>query len=403
MRPRRDAAERRALGGMRAPEEAAAQERAWATVRAAYLERPAPAPPRRRHRAALVPVVAVLVAAAALSPAGAAVRRIINRALAPVHVSHAPALSLPAPGKLLVSNARGTWIVSAGGSVHRVGAWTQASWSPRAKFLAVGSAGSLAAVRPAGSVAWRLSERTVSDPRWYWPNGYRLAYRSGSDLREVAGDGSGDHVLAAGVAAVAPAWRPVHEFQLAYVTRHGAVVVRDADTGAPVWHSGPHRGRPIALSWSPTGARLVLVTSAGAWLYLPGQTPPLQIKLAVAGPVRSAAASPDGRWLALVRGGAAGPADSVRPGSASAPQLQLLDLTRPSRPPRTVLSGIAVSQPTWAPDSRWLVVAWSAAGQWWFVRATGRPRVIAESRVAAALGAGGTPGPLRFDGWCCAS
>ena len=99
--------------------------------------------------------------------------------------------------------------------------------------------------------------------------------------------------------------------------------------------------------------------------------------------------------------GATGPANPA----ASAPQLQIVDLTRPTRPPRTVLSGIPVSQPTWAPDSRWLVVAWSAADQWWFVRATGRPHVIAESRVGVALGRQGAVsrgGPLRLDGWCCA-
>jgi hypothetical protein len=66
-----------------------------------------------------------------------------------------------------------------------------------------------------------------------------------------------------------------------------------------------------------------------------------------------------------------------------------------------MLSGIAVSQPTWAPDSRWLLVTWSAADQWWFVRATGRSRIVAESRVAAKLGAGRRSGALRLDGWCC--
>jgi hypothetical protein len=402
MSERVEARARRALGGMRAPDEAAAQDRAWATVRTAYRERPAPASAHPRRRVALVPVMAVLVAAIAFSPAGAAVTRIINRALAPVHVSHASPLSLPAPGRLLLSNARGTWIVSAGGSVRRVGAWTQASWSPRAKFLAVGAAGSLAAVHPTGKVAWRLAERAVSDPRWYEPNGYRVAYRSGQDLREVAGDGSGDHLLATHVAPIAPAWRPGHEYQLAYVTLHGAVVVRDGDAGGVVWRGAPHPGRPLALSWSGTGTRLVLVTSAGAWLTLPGQTPPLRIRLPVRGPVLDAAVSPDGRWLAVVRGApAAGRSGPARPSTASTPQLQIADLTRPSQAPRTVLSGIAVSQPTWAPDSQWLVVAWAAADQWWFVRATGRPRVIAESRVAAALGAGGRAGPLRLDGWCC--
>jgi hypothetical protein len=398
---RLEARARRALTAVRAPGETAAQDRAWATVRAAYRERPAPTPARSRRRVALVPVVAALIGATALSPAGASVTRIINRALSPgraAHISRAPALSLPTPGKLLLSNSRGTWVVSAHGSVRRLGAWTQASWSPLGKYLAVGSSGALAAIDPAGRLAWSVSERTVSDPRWYSPSGYRVAYRSGGDLREIAGDGRGDHLLATAVAPIAPAWRPGHDFQVAYATRRGAVIVRGGDTGNVVWRSGPHPGRPVLLSWSPAGTRLVLVTSAGAWLYLPGQAPPLRIALPVRGPVLDAAASPDGRWLAIVRGRAA----PRQRGGGTAPQLQIADLTTPARRPRTVLSGVPVSQPTWAPDSHWLLVTWPAANQWWFVAATGRTRIIAESRVVAKLGAGGRAAPLHLEGWCCA-
>lgn len=400
MSGRRDATVRRALAGVRAPDEAAAEDRAWATVRAAYADRPAVAPARSRRRVALVPVAAILIGAIAFSPAGATVKRFINRALSEPHISRAPALSLPAPGKLLLSNAQGTWVVSSHGSVKRLGPWTQADWSPRGKYVAVASSGTLAAVDPAGALAWRLPERAVSDPRWYPPSGYRVAYRSGADLREVAGDGRSDHLLATGVAPIAAAWRPGHDFQLAYATRRAAVVIRGGDTGVVSWRSGPHPGRPLALSWSPSGARLVLVTTAGAWLYLPGQAPPLRVRLPVRGPVLDASASPDGRWLALVRG----VEDGRRPNAANIPQLQIADLTEPTRPARTVLSGIPVSQPTWAPDSRWLLVTWSAAGQWWFVRAGdrgGRGQIIAESRVAAKLGPGGHAGPLRLNGWCC--
>ncbi|MFZ1995147.1 MAG: hypothetical protein WAU75_13615, partial [Solirubrobacteraceae bacterium] len=377
-----------------------AQERAWATVRVVYRDRPAPVAVRSRRRVALVPLAAVLLGAIAFSPAGATVKRFINRALSgrPAHISHAPALSLPAPGRLLLSNPEGTWVVSAHGAVKRLGSWTQASWSPRGKYVAVASGGALAAVDPHGALAWRLPERAVSDPRWYWPSGYRIAYRSAGDLREVAGDGRGDHLLAARVAPIAPAWRPGHDFQVAYVTRQGAVVVRGGDTGVTVWRSGSHPGRPVALSWSPTGSRLVLVTSAGGWLYLPGQAPPLRIRLPVRGRVLEATASPDGRWLALVRE----MTTPSHPAGASAPQLQIADLTAPTRPIRTVLSGIPVSQPTWSPDSHWLLVAWAASDQWWFVRASGRGRVIAESRVASKLGPGGHSGDLRLDGWCCA-
>jgi hypothetical protein len=372
---------------MRAPDEAGAEQRTWTTVQAAYVHRPPATPARRRWPLAAAPLVAALIAALALSPAGATVKRIINRAFSVPHIARMTGLALPAPGRLLVSSGRGTWLVSASGSVRRLGGWTQASWSPRGLYLAVASARSLAAVDPAGAVAWRLPVPGASDARWYVPSGYRVAYRTGGNLREVAGDGRSDHLLATGIAPIAPAWRPGHDFQLAYVARRGVVVVRDGDTGAAVWHSRPHPGRPVRLSWSPTGTRLLLVTSAGAWLDLPGQSPPLSVRLPVRGPVVAAAASPDGRRLALVRGG-------------RAPQLELTDLTAPERPPHTVV-GIAVNQPTWSPDSRWLLVSQPAAGSWLFVRVAGRPRLVSVSGVTGRFGAG-RGAAVRIDGWCCA-
>ena len=173
-----DTTARRALSGIRAPDEPGAQDRAWATVHAAYADRPAPAAARSPRRIALVPVAALLIGAIAFSPAGAAVTRIINHALSAPRVSRAPALSLPASGTLLVSNPRGTWIVPSRGQVKRLGPWTQASWSPRGKYLAVASVNTLAAVDPRGRLAWALSKRPASDPRWYWPSG--TADRDGS-------------------------------------------------------------------------------------------------------------------------------------------------------------------------------------------------------------------------------
>ena len=250
-----------------------------------------------------MPVAAGARAAVALSPAGATVTRIINRALSAPHIAPATGLSLPAAGQAAgVRRARhmGRLDQRRRPSPRPLDA---GDWSPRGQYVAVASAAIGGGRRPTGAVAWRLSVGGVSDPRWYVPSGYRVAYRVGGNLRELAGDGRGDHLVATGVAPIAPAWRPGHDFQLAYVTRGGAIVVRDGDTGARVWRSRPHPGRPVALSWSPDGSRLSLVTSVGAWLLLPGQSPPLSVRLPVRGPLLAAAASPDGRRLALVRGG----------------------------------------------------------------------------------------------------
>ena len=124
-RRRIDPTAERALIGVRAPNEPGAEERAWTTVKAAYLERPRSTPARRRRPLAAVPLVAACLAAVALSPAGATVTRIINRAFSPPHIARMTGLSLPAPGRVLVSSARGTWIVSAGGSVRRLGSQVQ--------------------------------------------------------------------------------------------------------------------------------------------------------------------------------------------------------------------------------------------------------------------------------------
>ena len=235
------------LREFRAPDEIGAESRAWDVVRSAYLERePVVARRRPRWRLAAAPAAAVVIAALVLSPAGASVGRLITRALGERHA--APALfSLPSPGRILVSGPGGTWTAAADGSTRRLGPWSQASWSPHGLFVAVASGDRLAAVDPQGTIRWALARPAVSDPRWYSPSGYRVAYLSAGTLRVVAGDGTGDRLLATGVAQVAPAWRPAAAdgpYELAYVTASGRVVVRDGDNGAR--RSGrprPARGR----------------------------------------------------------------------------------------------------------------------------------------------------------------
>ena len=379
---------KRRLREFRAPDEVGAESRAWDVVRSAHLEREATRSRRPRWHLAIAPAVAVVIAALALSPAGATVRRFITHTLGEQHA--APALfALPSPGRILVSGPGGTWIASADGSTRSLGSWSQASWSPHGLFVAVAAGDRLAAVDPHGTVRWALARPDVSDPRWFSPSGYRVAYLSAGTLRVVAGDGTGDRLLATGLAHVAPAWRPGQPqgpFELAYVTARGRVVVRDADTGRIVWSAAPGP-RPRELLWSADGRRLLVLSAHAARTYAANGT--RVSTLAFPGRVAASdgALSPNGRQLALVLGGKE---VVVAPtGGSSSGAL------------RQVLAGSGVRTVSWSPDGRWLLVSWPAANQWVFVRVAGAPRVQAVSRIVQQFSNGPAHGFPQLEGWCC--
>jgi hypothetical protein len=379
----------RALSSFRAPEEAATQERTWTVVRDAYRLREPVRRRRSRGRLLLVPAIAIALAAVTLSPAGATVGRWIRHALGVPHA--APALfKLPAPGSVLVSGAGGTWTVAADGSSRRLGPWRQASWSPHGLFVAVTRRDQLAAVDPHGTLHWTLARPAVRDPVWYGPTGYRVAYLSGQTLRVVAGDGTGDHGLATGVASVAPAWQPGSAYRLAYVTRSGMLVVRGADSKRIIW-TAPVSGQARELAWSADGRRLLAVTASHASLYDPTGHMVATVAAPPGTPIRTASLSPDGAALALIRGAADEDVVVLKLASAQAtPQ------------PRRVLSGAGLQQLAWSPDGRWLLVSWPAADQWVFVRVAGMPRIAAVSRIARQLSARSTQDAFpRIEGWCC--
>ncbi len=383
---------KRALGRIHAPDEAGAQDRAWPVLRTAYRARePVAARTGFGRRTALAPAVAVvLLGAIAFSPAGAAVRRWIGHALGVRHP--APALySLPAPGRVLVSGPGGTWTVSSAGVTRRLGSWRQASWSPRGIYVAVVGDDELAAVDPHGVPRWTLARPAVSDPRWYSPTGFRIAYLSGAQLRVLAGDGTGDHLVAGRVAPIAPAWRPGHPYELAYVTGSGRLVIRDGDSGQTLW-TAVAPARPEALSWSANGSRLLLTSLHVATVYTAAGAVAARLTEPAATPLLDGALSPDGHRLALVRGGAG--SDVVLTSGHGAPQ--------------RVLSGTRLGQLAFSPDGDWLLVSWPAADQWVFTRVAGKPRIAAVSRIAErfAIGTGATgsaraSGFPQLDGWCC--
>jgi hypothetical protein len=297
----------------------------------------------------------------------------VNAVRRSVGVEHAqPALfRLPAPGRLLVSGAGGTWVVSADGSTRRLGPYAQASWSPHGLFVVASTPDVLATLEPGGRLHWQLARPRIRFPRWGGTRtDTRIAYLTTSRLHVVAGDGTGD-VGERGLpaaATVAPAWRPTaaDEHVLAYVTTRGRVAVVDAGSGRALWVSHAYAG-PRALAWSPDGQTLALATRAKVVLFAAATGRARAI--AVEG-VRTLAFARNGR-LALLRGRSiivAGRTLFVAP---------------------STLVGLA-----WSPDGRWLLSSLPAADQWVFVQTAGGHRVLAVSHIRREFGAQPT-----LDGW----
>ena len=351
----------------RIPADRVAEDRAWAVVRSAFEEREAVPQRRVGARWSVAAVgIAVVCAAAALSPPGRAVVNAVRRSIGIEHA--APALfRLPSSGRLLVSGRGGTWAVAPDGSKRRLGSWPDAAWSPHGLFVVASTRDGLAAVEPRdGTVRWSLGRPDVSLPAWGGTRrDTRIAYFSGASLRVVAGDGTGDRLLARRAARVAPVWQPERHV-VAFVSRAAGVIVQNVDSGAVVaWHrmSG---GVVRSLAWSADGARLAVATSTGVHVF--GRE---AVTLAVRD-VRLVAFARDGELALLTP-------EALLVYGPEGVQTVLRVQTR--------LAGVA-----WSPDGRWLVTSLPRADQWVFV---GRGRVLAVSHIARQFG-GAAP---SLDGW----
>ncbi len=389
-----------------APDAGEAERRGRRLVETAFEQRE----PRRQAtlpRLAVTFAAATLLAALLLTPAGAAVRDWIDDALTVGVRDAEPALTeIPGGGRLLVSSPEGSWVVQPDGSRRLLGEYPEATWSPRGLFVGTASGHMLSAVEPDGTVRWSLSaDAPVTDVRWS-PSGERIAYRAGSALRVVAGDGTDNVLIDRSVAPVAPAWLPLGPHFITYVDAGGTLRMVNPDTGE-AFGSSPASRKAVELDWARDGSRLLEVTPRSLRLHdvmlsklvvrlNPG--PPRRVALPSAATVRTAAFSPDGRSLAVLL---QLPARDRQPAHS---ELYLMNRAGTSQRLLFTAPGL-LSSLSWSPDGTRLLIAWPDADQWLFIPAEGRGR----GRVRAIGGISGefAPGsPERaifplIDGWCC--
>jgi dipeptidyl aminopeptidase/acylaminoacyl peptidase len=297
---------------------------------------------------------------------------------------------LPTTGRLLVNSSNGPWIVSADGAKRHLGgaAYAQASWSPHGLFEVVVLHGrELAAIDPKGNVRWSLARRQVSDARWS-EDGFRIAYRSGTTLRVVAGDGTGDHLLARGVAVAPAAWNGASH-QIAYADLRGRVHLADADTRVAVWTSkaGP---LPTQIAWEPGGRQVVAIGRAA-----------VRVLHARDGRLFKQIALPPGSHQLAIS--PTGPAAVTAQSARGQSSILLLHPQHPWLAPRPIFRGAGrFNSVVWSPDGRWLLASWASADQWVFIKLGIRTGAIehvrAVSSIAPAFDSEAAP---SFGGWCC--
>ena len=381
----REAEERlRRLPDRPAPGEAEATERAWRVVEAGYSARPAGTVRRLPGlRLALVAAVIAVALAVVLTPAGARVGNWIEDRLAS---DDTPAFAaLPEGAQVLAANGDDAWVVDSDGALQWLGPFSQVGWSPRGLYVIGVRGRRLAAVTPTGDLRWTLQRpRALHDPVWSPGDGYRVAYLERRDLRVVAGNGTGDHLVRHGAASMPPAWRPWtprRDYVLTYARVGGLIETVNVDTGRRLWvrRAG---APPIGLAWTPDGSRLVALSARGLSVYDRNGRRVLTRRL------------PGGRALALHPSGKRAAVTAARRGGT---RLLVVPLAKAGRP-RQLFSGPGrVQGIAWSPTGRRLLADWRDSDQWLMFGPGGQ--VGALSGVSDELGARAVfP---RVAGWCC--
>jgi hypothetical protein len=371
---------RRRLDRIEVPEEHEARERAWELVRAAFAEREPTPRPRPFLRPALALAVLAALGAAAFSPPGQALIDSVREAIGIEKA--APALfDLPAEGRVLVTSARGVFVVNPDGKKRLLGRYREASWSPNGLYVVAARANELVALEPDGELHWTLSRRNVRRPRWGGSRfDTRIAYLSGSTLRVVAGDGEPDRKLvsAPDLARSPLAWRPGAAHVLAYVSR-GRLHVVETDSRKELWSA--RLAPPRVLAWSRDGRRLLAVSTGAATLFAASGRRLSTRRLPAGAVAVDAAFEPGTHRYALVLRFPRADRSAVRIGTRRV----FGDVGR--------FTGVA-----WSPDGDWLLVAWKDANQWVFLRSAGVPRLEAVSSISQQFRSRTFP---TLSGWCC--
>jgi dipeptidyl aminopeptidase/acylaminoacyl peptidase len=362
------------------PNEREVEERTWEVVRRAWEERVPLARPNlvRRRWPVFALAAGLVVVAAALSPPGMAVLGSIRDAVQKTD----NLTSLPTSGRILVNTPAGAWVVQQDGSKRLLSGYSDAAWSPHGLYLSAARGNTLVALEPNGSVHWKVARtHPVGAPQWSF-EGYRIAYLDGHALRIVNGNGTGDHVLApnaVGAGLPALAWRPgTHE--LAYKNARNELLLVDVDRSRILWRR-PTKGVERVL-WSDDGKRLLVATQPALVLDARGRT----IARVPTGTPAAFVPHSESLALAVPRGG----------------RSSVLLLSGPHyRHRRVVFSGAGVfAALAWSPDRRWLLVDWTTADQWVFVRVSPTPRVRTISDISSTFGTG-PESRFSVAGWCC--
>lgn len=360
-----------ALRDAEVPGERHAEERAWEAIAAAHAARE---PTRRSLIArALSPrgirplagalafaAVAAIVVAVALTPPGEAVADWIKRTVDPPNA--APALrplALPEAGRLLVeSPGFGLSIVDHAGRARDLGEWWDAEWSPHGLFVIATKGRTLAALDPRGRVRWKLVRPAeVRQPAWS-NDGFKVAYRSSDALRVVAGDGTGDRFMAGPMGFAGPAWQPGKGYALAWGDPAGRVHLLDVFTGRELWRSAPV-GRVRDLVWSRTGSTLAAVSGKKVQVFDRSGRPLRLLRAKGHDSFEAVTLDGSGSELTLVRHNLVGGRSRVTVTAARSPRA-------PERP--LFAGGGRITDLTYSPTGRWLLLGWRGADQWLYLR-----------------------------------